>query len=117
MMDSGISRDAAIQESENYVHYPALGLLRGDLGDHDLYVVTIRCSSFLFLTRIISHLICLPSSHFRVYPRQSTKPSTAILLLHYRHRIILLTRRYKRVASPLWESVNLTLSTRLFPYK
>ena len=67
MMDSGISRDAAIQESENYVHYPALGLLRGDLGDHDLYVVTIRCSSFMFLTCIISHLICLPSSHFRIY--------------------------------------------------
>ena len=76
MMDSGISRDAVIPESESYVYYPALlGLLRGDLGDHDLFVVTIRWSSFTFLIRVIFHLLCLPSSHFRICPRQSTKPS------------------------------------------
>ena len=73
MMDSGISRDAAIPESENYVHYPALlGLLRGDLGDHDLFVVTIRWSSFTFLIRVIPRLVAyLP--HIPAYAADSQR--------------------------------------------
>ena len=82
MMDSGISRDAAIPESENYVYCPALlGLLRGDLGDHDLFVVTIRWSSFTFLIRVIFHLPYLP--HISAYTTDSQRSPHAILLLHY----------------------------------
>ena len=85
MMDSGISRDAAIPETENYVCYPALlGLLRGDLSRHDLFVVTIESLEFLH----VLHSCYFSSSllTFLAFPHMPptvNEALAAILLLHY----------------------------------